>query len=111
MLNFFKWGELPGEDPRSPPEIDIPESDLATFHEIWGLARRLEMWCLAMQGRLGWGRMGREGGIGVFLWSTTSQMNQHVPRGVGPRIREDDAGRTENFTTWLATHLNVSRAE
>lgn len=111
MLSFFEWGDLPGEDPRLPPLIDAPDSDLANFHEIWGLARRLEMWCLAMRGQLGWARVGRQGGIGIFLWSTKSQMNRHVPRGIGVRRMEDDDGRAENFTTWLAAHLNVSFAE
>ena len=110
MLNFFKWGDLPGEDPRLRPVIETPDSDVATFHEMWVLALRLEMWCLAMQRQMGWARLGREGGIGVFLWSTRSQMNRYVPPGVGMKSIEDDDGRGKNITNWLAAHLNVSFA-
>lgn len=83
MLSFFKWGELPGEDPRHPPEGVIPNTDLTSFREIWAVAQRLEMCCLSFRRALGWGPVGRYRSIGVFIWSTSSEMNSHVPRGVG----------------------------
>ena len=108
MLSFFKWGELPGEDPRHPPQGVIPDTDLASFREIWAVAQRLEFCCLTMHRTLGWGPIGQYRSIGVFIWSTSSEMNSHVPQGVGEISRSTGDDFAVNATDPWNLLFNIS---
>ena len=110
MLSTFTWGELPGEDPRHPPPGDFPTSDIASFHELWWAAQKLEMWCLAMQEQLGWAEVGKLNNIGVFVWSTNSAMNRRVPHGSGSLTMPIDP-HVGNGTRYLDAQANVSSTE
>ena len=110
MLSFFKWGDLPGEDPRYPPPGVIPNTDVASFREIWAVAQSLELCCLTLRRSLGWGSIGRYRSIGIFIWSTSSEMNDHVPRGgrgLGPWMGADLA---VNATFQWNSLFNISSA-
>lgn len=111
MLSFFKWGELPGEDPRHPPPGVIPDTDVTSFREIWAVAQRLELNCLTLLRKPGWGPVGRYRGIGIFIWSASSEMNSHVPQGVGRISPWVGADLAVNATSPWNSLFNVSSAK
>lgn len=103
-LNFFGPGELPGIKPWD--WGTKPTSDLASYEDIWHAAQKVEWECVKLAKRSGWQptgefyvcfasdlityllscstRTGRHGGIGLFVWSTNSEMNRKIPGSHGP---------------------------
>ena len=76
MLDFFARAGI--RLPDQPQEFLVPQSDLSTWHGLWGWMTRIQAKC-GVESAMGWQRAGFDGGIGLFIWGTGSGMDKSVP--------------------------------
>lgn len=74
MLTDFPSSQpLPGK-----PLGPYPPRDIASFRNVWGAALRILRACVEGQKFAGWEVIGRDEGIGVFIWSRGSEIDRAV---------------------------------
>ena len=73
MLNFFPDGSLPGGEVGP-----FKETDVASFEEIFWAAGKVEQECVVKDHAVGFGAVGLNEAIGVFLWATDSLENVYL---------------------------------
>lgn len=76
MLADFPVSQpFPGQPPGPHPARDI-----SNYEKVWEAAGRISAACVTAEQFGGWEAVGRDGGIGVFIWSRGSEIDRAVGR-------------------------------
>ena len=73
LVDFPDSQLLPGQPPGPHP----PRAK-TSFEQLWGAAGRIVLACIRPEGFAGWEVVGRQNAIGVFVWSTGSEIDRAV---------------------------------